>query len=165
MFRAESLELLARSRRPRLTNGSANHRNGSRAALLREHNDTAPTEDPDDSMDPNNSGPRLSVTLKEPVGETYALPEPLEAEQTSGRHPDTGDQSGAPQSPPREAAQAAGTPARPDLLDPVVLRTMPPQVAAFMLYEPPRLPSWRPQETTGQRKEREFFEELGGWCG
>jgi hypothetical protein len=52
----------------------------------------------------------------------------------------------------------------PDLLDPVVLRTMPPRVAAFMLYEPPDPPLWR-AETAGQREEREVFEELGGWCG
>ena len=84
MFRAESLELLARSRRPRLTNGSANHRNSSKAALLRDHNDTAPAEDPDDRIDPDDSAPRLSITLKEPVGEIYALPA-AQTVQTSGR--------------------------------------------------------------------------------
>ena len=71
----------------------------------------------------------------------------------------TGDQSTAPQSPPTPTAAAAGTPAPLDLLDPVVLRTMPPQVAAFMLYEPP---PWRLQGAAGQREERE---ELGGWTG
>jgi hypothetical protein len=30
-------------------------------------------QDPDDRVDPDERGPRLSVTLKEPVGETYAL--------------------------------------------------------------------------------------------
>jgi hypothetical protein len=96
-----------------------------------------PTDDPDDSIEPDDSGPRLSVTLKQlPNGETYALPEPLEAEQTSGRCPYTLEQSSAPQSPPRAPAAAASTPAMPDLLDPVALRTMPPRVAAFMLYEP-----------------------------
>ena len=80
-------------------------------------------QDPDDRIDPDDSGPRLSVTLKEPVGEISALPEPLEAEQTSGR----------------------GPPAKPDLLDPVVLRTMPPRVAAFMLYKPPEPPPCRRQ--------------------
>ena len=165
MFRAESLELLARSRRPRLTNGSANHRNSSKAALLREHNDTAPTEDPDDSIDPDDSAPRLSVTLKEPVDGICALPEPLKAEQRSGRHPYTGDQSKAPQSPPGAPAAAAGTPAMPDLLDPVVLRTMPPRVAAFMLYEPREPPPWRRQESLGQRLHREMIEDCGAWVG
>ena len=123
MFRAESLELLARSRRPRLRDRSVNQMDGARPPLLREHNDTEPADDPDDSIDSDDSGPRLSVTLKEPVGEISALPEPLEAEQTSGR----------------------GPPAKPDLLDPVVLRTMPPRVAAFMLYKPPEPPPCRRQ--------------------
>jgi len=34
-------------------------------------------QDPDDPIDPDDSGPRLWVTLKKPVGEIYALPEPL----------------------------------------------------------------------------------------
>jgi hypothetical protein len=46
--------------------------------LLREHNDTVPADDPDDSIDPDDAGPRLVVTLKEsPADEIYALPEPL----------------------------------------------------------------------------------------
>ena len=57
-------------------------------------------QDPDDRVDPDERGPRLSVTLKEPVGEIYALPEPLEAEKTSGCCPDSGDGSRARQSPP-----------------------------------------------------------------
>jgi len=44
-----------------------------------------------------------------------------QAVQTNGRCPDTGDQSKGPQS-------AAGTPAPPALLDPVVLRTTPPKL-------------------------------------
>ena len=48
-------------------------------------------QDPDDVIDPDDSGPRLSVTLKEPVAEVYALPA-AQAEQTSGRHPNTTDQ-------------------------------------------------------------------------
>jgi hypothetical protein len=123
-----------------------------------------PFQDPDDSIDPDDCGPRLSVTLKEPVGEIYALPEPLKAEQTNGRDPHTLEQSSAPRSPPGATAQAAGAPPMPDLLDPVVLRTMPPKVAAFMLYEPRESPPWR-AKTSAQREEREFFEELGGWCG
>ena len=91
-------------------------------------------DDPDDRVDPDDSGPRLSVTLKQPVGETYALPA-AQTEQTSGRDPHTLDQSEAPQSLPRATAATVGAPPMPDLLDPVVLRTMPPQVAAFMLYE------------------------------
>ena len=106
-------------------------------------------QNPDDRVDPDERGPRLSVTLKEsPNSEIYALPA-AQTEQTSGRHPDTGEQSGAPQSPPRVAAQTAGTSPPPDLLDPVVLRTMPPQVAAFMLHEPHEAPPWR-AETLGQ---------------
>jgi hypothetical protein len=116
-----------------------------------------PADDPDDSIDLDDSAPRLSVTLKEPVGETYALPV-AQAEQTNGRCPDTGDQSKGPQS-------AAGTPAPPDLLDPVVLRTMPPRVAAFMLYEPRELPPWRRQETLAQRAHREMIEDCGSWVG
>jgi len=53
----------------------------------------------------------------------------------------------------------------PDLLDPVVLRTMPPQVAAFMLYEPREPPPWRQQESAGERAHREALEDLGGWIG
>ena len=122
------------------------------------------SEDPDDSIDPDDCGPRLSVTLKEPVGEIYALPT-AQAEQTSGRDPPTLEQSTAPQSPPRATAAAAGTPAMPDLLDPVVLRTMPPRVAAFMLYEPREPPPWRYRETGAEREWREQCESDGAWVG
>jgi hypothetical protein len=119
----------------------------------------------DTFQDPDDSGPRLSVTLKHsPDGETCALPA-AQAEQTSGRQPDSGEQSGAPQSPPGAAAQTAGVPAMPDLLDPVVLRTMPPRVAAFMLYEPRELPPWRRQESEAEREAREQCESDGAWCG
>jgi hypothetical protein len=74
MFRTESLELLTRSRRPPLRDRTVNQEGGSRAPLLREHNESVPAEDPDDSIDPDERGPRLVVTLKEPVGEIYALP-------------------------------------------------------------------------------------------
>src|SRR5262245_16367242 len=75
MFRAESLELLARSRRPWSAIRSANSRNGSKAPLLHEHNDAVPADDPDDVIDPDDSGPRLLVTFNEqPVAEIYALP-------------------------------------------------------------------------------------------
>ena len=131
MFRAESLELLACSRRPRSPSPSANSHHGGRAALLQQHNDTVPADDPDDSIDPDDSGPRLSVTFNEqPVAEIYALMA-AQAEQTSGRS-DAGEQSSTPQSPPRATAGAAGASTPPDLLDPMVLRTMPPRVAAFM---------------------------------
>jgi hypothetical protein len=66
-------------------------------------------QDPDDVIDPDDSGPRLSVTLTETVDEIYALPA-AQTEQTRGCHPDTGDQSKGPQS-------AAGTPTPYDLLD------------------------------------------------
>jgi hypothetical protein len=130
---------------------------GLRARTSEEEDRDDTFQDPDDSIDPDDSRPRLSVTLKEPVAEIYALPA-AQPEQRNGRCSNTPDQSNAPQS-------AAGTPAMPDLLDPVVLRTMPPKVAAFMLYEPPDPPPWRRQETAGQREAREFFGELGGWCG
>src|SRR5262245_56386359 len=73
------------------------------------------------------------------------LGRPPRQSKEARRHPDTGDQSKAPQPPPKAAAQAAGTPAMPDLLDPVALRMMPPKVAAFMLYEPREAPPWRRQ--------------------
>jgi hypothetical protein len=53
----------------------------------------------------------------------------------------------------------------PDLLDPVVLRTMPPRVAAFMLYEPREPPPWRRQETGAEREFREQCESDGACCG
>ena len=109
MFRAESLKLLARSRRPRLRDRYADSQSGARAPLLQEHNDSVPADDPDDSIDPDDSGPRLSVTLKEPVAEIYALPA-AQALQTSGCCPDTGDQSKAPQSLLRATAATAGAP-------------------------------------------------------
>ena len=106
-------------------------------------------QNPDDRVDPDERGPRLSVTLKEsPNSEIYALPA-AQAEQTGGRCPNTPEGSNAPQPPLQAPAAMAGTPARPDLLDPVVLRTMPPQVAAFMLHEPHEAPPWR-AETLGQ---------------
>src|SRR5262249_11186416 len=42
----------------------------------------------------------------------------------------------------------------PDLLNPVVLHTMPPKVAAFLLYEPPERPPWRRQETLSECADR-----------
>jgi hypothetical protein len=115
-------------------------------------------------VDPDDAGPRLSVTLKESsVDEIYALPA-AQAEQITGRDPSTTDQSKAPQLPPKATARAAGIPAPPDLLDPAVLRTMPPRVATFMLYEPPDRP-WRYSETAGEREQRESMEADGSWCG
>ena len=142
--------------------GQASHRQGSR------HSDNIlePVEDPDDVIDPDDSGPRLLITLKEsPGGESYALPAAQAAgrEQITGRYPDTLDHSKAPQSPScrvSEKTAAAGAPVPPDLLDPAVLRRMPAKVAAFMMYEPPDPPPRR-AETAGQREEREFFEGLG----
>jgi hypothetical protein len=120
--------------------------------------------DPDDVIDPDDSGSQLSVTLKKPVAEIYAFPA-AQAEQTSGRCPDTGDQSKGPQSPLRATAEASGAPAPPDLLEPAVLRTMPPRVAAFMLYESREPPSWRRQETLSERAHREMIEDCGSWVG
>jgi hypothetical protein len=113
-------------------------------------------DDPDDVIESDDSGPRLSVTLKESsVAEIYTL-KAAQAEQTSGRYPDTTDQSKAPGSPPIATAKKASTLAPPDLLDPAVLGTMP----AKVMYEPPQVPRWR-AETAGQREEREFFESSG----
>ena len=56
-------------------------------------NDEVRDADSDDVIDPDDSGPRLSVSLKEPVGKTYpatgpaAQAEQTSAEQTSGRFP------------------------------------------------------------------------------
>jgi hypothetical protein len=169
MFRAESLELLAR-RRPRSRGCdddpvNMDHQDNGNSRAINpavDRHDTVPTEDPDDSIDPDDSGPRLVVTLKQsPDGETYAL-RAAQAEQTGGQCSDTGDQSKAPR---RVPAATAGAPARPDLLDPVVLRTMPPKVAAFMLYEPREPPPWRRQESEGERAFREQCESDGTWCG
>jgi hypothetical protein len=152
----ELQEALVRSRRrPRLRDRSIEQDGGTRAPLL-EHN--APADDPDDSIDPDDSGPRLSVTLKQSAAdEINALPA-AQPEQTSGRHPDTAEQSGA-------AAQTAGTSPPPDLLDPVALRTMPPRVAAFMLREPREPAPWRYRETGAEREWREQCENDGAWCG
>jgi hypothetical protein len=53
----------------------------------------------------------------------------------------------------------------PDLLDPVVLLSMPPRVAAFMLYEPPHSLPWRRQETLEERAHRIQLEDCGSWVG
>ena len=159
MFRAESLELLACSRRPRSPSPSANSHHGGRAALLQQHNDTVPADDPDDSAS------RLSVTFNEQlVAEIYALPVG-QTEQTPGRDPHTLEHSGAPQSSPGATIATVGAPPVPDLLDPSVLLSMPPRVAAFMLYEAPEPPSLRRQETLAQREHREMIEDCGSWVG
>jgi hypothetical protein len=129
-----------------------------------DHHDTMPADDPDDVIHADDSGPRLSVTLKESsVDEIYALPA-AQAEQITGRDPSTTDQSKAPQLPPKATARAAGIPALPDLLDPAMLRTMPAKVAAFMMYEPPERPPWR-SETPAQRAHGEAIEDCGSWVG
>jgi hypothetical protein len=114
-------------------------------------------DDPDVLVHPNDSGPRLLIALKESsVDEIYTLPA-AQAEQITGRNHHTTNQSKAPKSSPIATA-AAVAPAPPDLLDPLVLRTMPPQVAAFMLYEPPEPLRWqtsRPPEAMDE----------GSWCG
>ena len=114
--------------------------------------------DPDDVIGPDDSGPRLSVTFNEqPVAEIYAL-FVAQTEQTPGRDPHTLEQSSAPQSLPGATAATVGAPPPPDLLDPVVLRTMPPRVAAFMLYEPREPQRWRTSSP------RDGMDD-GAWCG
>jgi hypothetical protein len=55
---SELREVLARSRRrPRFRDRSVDLENGARAPLLEEHN--VPADDPDDSIDPDDSGLRL----------------------------------------------------------------------------------------------------------
>jgi hypothetical protein len=110
---------------------------------LRDEEDVR-SDDPDDSIEPDDSGPRLSIRVVEPnVDKSYVCPEPLETEQGGRCGPDALEQSNAPQSPLAASAAARSVPNPPDLLDPAVLRTMPPRVAAFMLYEPPDPPRWR----------------------
>ena len=119
-------------------------------------------ENRDDTFqDPDDSGPRLSVNLKESSADGICALPASQAEQASGRCPDSGDQSEVPQSPPIAPAEVAGAPARPDLFDPVVLHTMPPKVAAFMLYEPPEPLPWRRQESEAEREAKEQCESDG----
>jgi hypothetical protein len=70
---SELVETLARMRR--------------RPPLPKAHNDTVPTDDPDDVIDPDDSGPRLSVRVAEQnVEQIYrlpALPSPLPSEMPS----------------------------------------------------------------------------------
>jgi hypothetical protein len=131
---------------------------------LRDEEDVR-SDDPDDSIEPDDSGPRLSIRFEPNVDKSYVCPKPLETEQAGRCGPDTLEQSNAPQSPLAATAAARSVPNPPDLLDPAVLRTMPPRVAAFMLYEPPEPPPWRRQETDGARAHRETLEDLGGWVG
>jgi hypothetical protein len=121
--------------------------------------------DSDDVIDPDDSGPRLLVTLKESSLMEDSLLPAAQAEQITGPYPSTTDQSKAPQSPPKATAESGGIPAPLDLLDPAVLRTMPARVAAFMMYEPPDPPPWRYSETTGEQQWREDREADGSWCG
>jgi hypothetical protein len=110
--------------------------------------------DPNDDPDPDDAGPQLVVTLKQPVAEIYPLPEPLEPECC----PDTPQGSNAPGSPPGAITAPAGAPAPPDLLDPVVLATMPPQVARFFLHQPRDPPTWQTRRPAPEQDD-------GAWCG
>jgi hypothetical protein len=126
-----------------------------------DHDDPLP--EPDDRIDPDDCGPRLSVALKESC-ETCPSPVAPVA-QASGRCPDTGDQSKRTTIDTGAPATVPGTSALPDLLDPAVLRTMPPKVAAFMLHTPREPPPWRYRETGAEREFREQCESDGAWCG
>src|SRR5262249_34440003 len=112
-------------------------------------------DDPDDRVDPDDSGPRLSFTLKDDA----------EGVVTNIRNSRRVCYPELPPPPVGATAAAAGTPPPPDLLDPVVLRTMPPKVAAFMLYEPREPPPWRRQETLEERAHRVQLEDCGSWVG
>ena len=65
---SELHEVLARRRRP------LQRELRLEAQSERKTRDISAGEDPDDVIDPDDSGPRLSVTLKEPVAGVYALP-------------------------------------------------------------------------------------------
>jgi hypothetical protein len=45
------------------------------------------------------------------------------------------------------------------------LPEMPPQVVSFLLHVPRDPPSWRHQESEGERAERQALENLGAWTG
>ena len=158
MFRAESLELLTRrrSRSPSREVNTDQEDNGNSRAIdpASDRHDTVPADDPDNVDDPDDCGPRLSVTLKDDAVGVV----------TNIRNGVPGHDRELPPPPVGVTAATAGAPAQPDLIDPVVLRTMPPQVAAFMLYEPRDPPPWR-EGAAGQRETREELEELGGWTG
>ena len=77
-----------------------------------------------------------------------------------------GESSPSPLDPAEAPVPLVDTPVTvcdPDICDPEVLHTMPPKVAAFMLYEP-SVPAWR-AETAGQRAERERASADGAWAG
>jgi hypothetical protein len=120
-------------------------------------------------VDPDDSGPRLVVSLKQPVSEIYALPEPPETEQTTGRYPDTGEGLGAPESPPVKLATVTGRDAGPLNCDPIepglalAISQMPAKLQRWMLAPPVDPPRWRPHESDGERAHREALEDLGGW--
>jgi len=60
--------------------------NGGSSLSPAKGNPITESDDPDDVIDPDDSDPRLSVTLKESsVAEIYALKD-AQAEQTSGRY-------------------------------------------------------------------------------
>src|SRR5262245_19235156 len=123
-------------------------------AGLRARNSEA--EDRDDTfLDPDDCCPRLSVTLKDDAVGVVANIHNV----NPGLHPEL------PLPPVGAPAAAASAHAMPDLLDPVVLRTMPPRVAAFMLYEPRDPPPCRYRETAAEREFREQRESDGAWCG
>jgi hypothetical protein len=89
-------------------------------------------------IDPDDSGPRLSVTLKEPpVDEIYALPT-AQTEQIT----------------PIATAVAAPVPPPPDLLDSAVHRRTRAKVAAFMLYELPEPAPWREERQASAKSAR-----------
>src|SRR5262249_356798 len=112
------------------------------------------SEDPDDDPEPAIACPALSGRVADQNVEKISPLPADQAEQTSGCWPDTGDGSKGLQS-------TAGTPSPPDLLNPVVLHTMPPKVAAFMLHEPREPPPWRRQETLEERAHRVQLEDCG----
>jgi hypothetical protein len=77
MFRAESLELLARRPRSRKTDAAATVAADEERLLDSNESEVPPpgAEDPDDAVDPDDCGPRLVVGVAEPdVEKSYILP-------------------------------------------------------------------------------------------
>jgi hypothetical protein len=124
-----------------------------------------PGDDPDDVINPDDSGPQpIGIAEESDIEHICALPV-VKVGQMSERGPGTSEGANAAQSASRATAGPADIPAPPALLDPAVVRTMPERVIAFMLYEPRDPPAWRYRESECERAERQALENLGAWTG
>ena len=139
-------------------------------AGLRAHN--SEKEDRDDTfqdsadcVDPDDSGPRLSVTLKQsPNGETDAWPA-AQAEQRSRRHPELAINLKRHNRPYQRQQRRQALLHRPICSIPRCsvrcLQRSP--LSCCMSHLIP--PSWRRQETPTQREHRVQLEDCGSWVG